>query len=333
MLISDIGEAGLINRITQLVNRTSQKQSPCHTQLILGIGDDAAVWKQGESIQLATTDILMEGIHFDLAHINWHDLGWKVIAVNISDVAAMGGCPCYALISLALPGHHSVENVLAMYKGMLEICELYGLTIVGGNISAADKLSLSVALIGICDRYPMVRSAAAAGDLIAVTGYPGLSAAGLQAALSTTRLSPTAKKLFYNAHFRPVPQIEAGQALSALGVKTAIDTSDGLLADLGHICEASRKSAVIHTNSVPYHPLLKHYYPHDYLQLALSGGEDYALLFTATSDIIQEAKSKLSLPVSIIGEITSAKTGKVTILDKQGKNIEADPGGWDHYKH
>lgn len=332
MLISEAGEAGLISKIMRLINRMGQKQFPCDSQLIIGMGDDTAAWKQREGIELATTDMLVEGIHFNLSHISWHDLGWKAITVNISDVAAMGGRPCYALISLALPAHHSVENVLSMYRGIIEICNLYGVTIAGGNISAADKLSITVAMTGNCEGYPMVRSAAATGDLIAVTGYPGLSAAGLQAASSSIHLSPTARKLFYNAHFHPSPQVEAGEALSALGVKTTIDISDGLLIDLGHICEASKKSAVIYAGSIPCHPLLKRYFPHDYLQLALSGGEDYCLLFTTDSNTLRKARSRLSLPVTVIGEITSAKTGKVTVLDRQGKEIKMDHRGWDHYR-
>lgn len=333
MLISEAGEFGLISEITRLVNRAGQKKSQCHTELIIGIGDDAAAWKRVDGIELATTDILIEGIHFDSSAISWHDLGWKAIAVNLSDVAAMGGQPCYALISLALPAYHSVENVLAMYRGMLEICNRYGLSIVGGNISNADNLSITVAMTGTCERHPMMRSTAAAGDMIAVTGYPGLAAAGLQIASSKIRLSSAARKLFYNAHFHPVPQIETGLKLSVLGVKAAIDISDGLLADLRHICEASRKSAVVYAESLPCHPLLKHYFPRDYLRLILSGGEDYILLFTADYDLIQKARSRVSLPITIIGEITPSKTGKITILDRQGKAIEASSVGWDHYRH
>ena len=333
MLISEAGEFGLIAGITRLINRTSNKGSKSWDDLMISAGDDCAAWKQEKGIELATTDIMVEGVHFDLAGISWRDLGWKSMAVNVSDIAAMGGAPQYALVSLSLPAHHRVEDVLEMYRGMIAICNQFGIAIAGGNISSAEKVAVNITLTGSCREKPMVRSAAAAGDLVAVTGYPGLSAAGLQIISSVRPLPAAAGKLFNRAHFHPQPLVEEGRMLAESGVTTAVDTSDGLIADLTHICESSKKSAVIYSGSLPVHPLLKKHFPRDYLGLALTGGEDYALLFTAGSEIIDEVKSRLAIPVTVIGEITSAKTGKISILDAHGKPVVTGPGGWDHYRH
>ncbi len=333
MLISEAGEFGLIAAITRLIDRHGRRDLPSGQGLIIGAGDDAAAWKPEKGIELATTDIMVEGTHFNLSSIKWRELGWKSIAVNISDIAAMGGSPRYALVSLALPSHLRVADILEMYRGMLDICNRYSIAIVGGNISSAPQISVSVALTGISRRIPLTRSAAQAGDLIAVTGYPGLSSAGLKAATSSIGLPARTARLLHEAHFHPMPQVEAGERLSMLGVKVAIDTSDGLLADLVHICECSQKSAVIYVQSLPIHPALKRCFPQDYLNLVLSGGEDYALLFTAGSEKMQKAKELLSLPVTVIGEITTGKAGKISVLDGRGKPVKISAPGWDHYSH
>lgn len=333
MLISEAGEFGLIDAITRLIDHKEKKDLPCRKNLIISTGDDTAAWQQTNGIELATTDTMVEGIHFDLSKISWKELGWKSVAVNISDIAAMGGQPCYALISLSLPAYHRVEDILNMYKGMLEICNKYGVAIAGGNISAAPQISINIALTGICHQPPLRRCTAKAGDLIAITGYPGLARAGLQAVTSLSTLPARITRLLRNAHFHPIPQVETGKKLSMLGVKTAIDTSDGLLADLGHICKCSRKSAIIYSESLPVHPALKRYFPQDYLKFALAGGEDYALLFTADSQIMQKVKSELNTAITLIGEITPAKTGKIIVLDGHGKPVKINTAGWDHYNH
>lgn len=333
MLISEAGEFGLIARITRLINRTSNKKTGSWNDLLIEAGDDTAAWKQASGITLATTDILVESVHFDLSHIGWRDLGWKSIAVNVSDIAAMGGKPQYILVSLSLPASHLVENVLEMYRGMIEICNEYGVAIAGGNISGAEKVSVNITLTGKCEKIPMVRSSARTGDLVAVTGYPGLSAAGLQCVKGNIAIPATIKKLFSRAHYHPRPLVKEGLMLSEMGIKTAIDTSDGLIADLTHICQASQKSAVIYSSSIPIHPHLRKYFPHDYMDLVLTGGEDYGLLFTADNETINDVKSNLAIPVTVIGEITSAKTGKILILDSFGKPVEPGAGGWDHFKH
>lgn len=332
MLISEAGEFGLIASITRLLKRNTRKDIASWQNLIIGPGDDTAAWKTIPGINLATTDIMVEGIHFDLSTTDWHSLGWKAMAVNISDIAAMGGIPQYALVSLALPGNHSVTNVLSLYKGMINVCNIHDVAIAGGNISDAEKISVNITLTGTCRQNPLTRSSAAAGDLIAVTGYPGLSSAGLSILKGTAKVPLPAARLFTGAHLRPVPQVTTGLTLAQMGVMTAVDTSDGLIADLTHICEASKCSATVYSASLPIHPMLNKYFPRDYLKLALSGGEDYELLFTANRNLMQNAKSRLTIPVTIIGEITSGQTGKISVQDMHGKPVHTSTAGWDHYR-
>lgn len=333
MKVSELGEFGLIELLADLVNKSNNTQDASWQQLLIGIGDDAAAWKSKNAIQLATTDSLIQDTHFHLNIITWEELGWKAIAVNLSDIAAMGGIPEYALISLALPGELETDCVKSLYKGMTQITKQFGVAIVGGNIAAASKTMISVTILGSLESSSaLTRSAAVPGDQIAVTGYPGLSAAGLRMLKQHLKFDTETAQLLRESHLTPTPRIDEGQILLHRGVKAAIDISDGLLADLAHICQASRVSARINANAVPIHPALKKNFKSDYLQIALSGGEDYELLFTASSQVIGRLKKALPCPITMIGEITQGETGQVTLMDAKGKAIPWQNAGWEHFK-
>ncbi len=327
MLVSEIGEFGLIDRITRLINKNGVKSS----NLLVGIGDDAAAWRPSGQLELATTDILVEGVHFDLAHTGWKDLGCKALAINISDISAMGGRPEYALVSLALLGTCSVNDVLDLYSGMLEIANKYGVTIAGGNISSSDRVIINIVLTGTAESL-MRRSSASPGDLVAMFGHPGLAAAGLQLLKSKKRMAAKDKSLLISAHLRPDTGFDTGPKLAAAGVKTAIDLSDGLAADLRHICESSRVSATIYTASLPLHPLLKKHFPETCIKLALSGGEDYLLLFTAASPLMNKIMRTFKPAPTVIGETTAGSPGKVRIVDEKGRQVRLNYTGWEHYR-
>ena len=336
MLVSDIGEFGLIEKISRLIQKTSDKRMESWQNLTVGIGDDAAVWKSPKSLQTATTDVLVEKVHFDLSHIDWPDLGWKAMAVNLSDIAAMGAIPHYALVSLSLPGYHSVQDIMSMYKGMIKICNLYHTSIVGGNISSADNISINITLIGTCPYQPMTRSSAKPGQLIAITGYPGLAAAGMTVLHEKPQIPARHANFLIRSLNQPQPLINEGLVLALTGVKTAIDISDGLIADLTHICKASNLNAIVHTNLLPVHPILKNYFKQDYVKLLLGGGEDYGLIFTAEGELIDKIRDQLKIRVTIIGEIiesTATKKGVVTVLDETGKPLPEEITGWNHYRH
>ena len=333
MKVSELGEFGLIELLADIVDRTKNPQDSSWQRLLIGIGDDAAAWQGDSSIQLATTDSLIQDTHFDLNITTWEELGWKAIAVNLSDIAAMGGIPKYALISLALPGELETDCISSLYQGMAQIANQFGIAIIGGNIASASRTMITVTVLGSLEsKSALTRSAAVPGDQVAVTGYTGLSAAGLKMLKQKLSFDAETSRLLRRAHLQPTPRINEGQVLLRHGVKAAIDISDGLIADLTHICKASKVSARINKDSVPIHPILQSNFKSDCQQLALSGGDDYELLFTASSQIINQVKQAISCPVTVIGEITEGTPGQVTLIDAAGKSIPWRQGGWEHFK-
>jgi thiamine-monophosphate kinase len=333
MKVSELGEFGLIELLADTVNNARNPKDSSWQNLIIGVGDDTAAWRADGAVQLATTDSLVQDTHFDLNIVTWEELGWKAIAVNLSDIAAMGGIPQYALVSLTLPGELETDNVLSLYRGMAKIATRFGVAVVGGNIAASDKTIINVTVLGNLESATMLmRSAAVPGDLIAVTGYLGLSAAGLRMLKQHLKLDAETTQLLRQAHLTPIPRIDEGQILLHRAVKCAIDVSDGLLADLTHICQASGVSARINQKALLIHPALKKNFKTDYLQLALSGGEDYELLFTASTLIMPRLKKTMPCPVTIIGEITEGKPGQVELVDDDGKIVPWQKAGWEHFK-
>jgi thiamine-monophosphate kinase len=334
MRLSELGEFGLINLIRSIgASYENPRRSPWR-QILLGIGDDAAAWQGNNRIQLATTDTLVQNVHFDLSVITWEELGWKALAVNLSDIAAMGGIPKYALISLALPGQSEVEHISKFVDSLMHMAREFNVAVVGGNVAVARNVVITVTIIG-CSKGKKVleRSTASFGQQIAVTGYVGLSAAGLQMLNGKAITDPEARNILRQAHLRPVPRVREGQILLRQGVRTAIDISDGLVADLDHICESSKVNAKINMGQIPIHPLVTTHFP-DYQELALCGGEDYELLFTADKATVGRVKQALDSPVTVIGYITDEKLPKrVTVVDSEGNIIPYRKAGWEHFKN
>jgi thiamine-monophosphate kinase len=330
MKVKELGEFGLIDRLNKMINDAKINKASPH--LILGIGDDAAAWQGDGSIQLATVDTMVENVHFSLDFTTWQEVGWKSLAINISDIAAMGGLPHYALVALALPEDTDVENVTELYKGMIEIAREFKIAISGGNISRAPQVSVTITVLGSSpDNKILKRSNAKAGDAIAVTGYAGSAAAGLVMLKKRLKLEAKSAKYLRNAFLHPLPRIEEGRLLVRHGITTAIDTSDGLLADLCHICEASKVSARINIEQVPINNAVKANFREDALQMALGGGEDYELLFTGSVESINKVKKEARCPVTVIGEITRGEAGKISLFDANGKTLKIDHMGWRHF--
>ena len=334
MKLSELGEFELINLIHSIsASYENPRRSPWRG-ILVGIGDDAAAWQSDNRIQLATTDTLVQDVHFDLSIITWEELGWKALAVNLSDIAAMGGIPKYALISLALPGQLEVEDISRFINSMMHIAREFRVAIVGGNVAAARSIVITVTVIGYSKGKTILkRSTASFGQQIAVTGYIGLSAAGLQMLKRKTIADPEARNTLRRAHLRPMPRLKEGQTLLRQGVNTAIDISDGLVADLDHICESSKVKAKINMEQIPIHPLVTAHFS-DYQDLALCGGEDYELLFTADKATVGRVKQALDSPVTVIGYITDEKLPKrVTVVDSKGNIIPYRKAGWEHFKN
>ena len=203
--------------------------------------------------------------------------------------------------------------------------------IIGGDVVKAPLVIVSPSVVGMAGNNILTRSAALPGDLIAVTGYLGSSAAGLRMLKAGLELDEETASYLRQAHLCPVPRVGEGELLAQHGVRAAIDLSDGLVADLDKICQASKVGARVMTNRVPIHPLVQAAFEQDSLRLALSGGEDYELLFTARGDVIEGTKSLMSSPVMVIGEVV-AEPGQVTLLDEEGKAMEWEGGGWEHFR-
>lgn len=333
MKVHELGEFGLIEMLSEVIAKSGAGLDS-NTDLTIGIGDDAAAWRSDDAVQLGTTDMLVQDVHFTLNTIDWQDLGWKSLAVNISDIAAMGGTPTCALISLGLPPDTETDDVARLYQGMAEIARQFDMGIVGGNITQAPLLVISPGVIGRAHRDGMLtRSGARPGDRIAVTGYLGASAAGLKMLKESLVFDPQVSSALKKAHLRPDPRVIEGQLLVKEGVKAAIDISDGLIGDLTHICEASKVKAKVRLENVPVHPAAKAAFDDEALALALTGGEDYELIFTAPLEMIQNvgARCAVPLPITVIGEIEEGDPGKVILLDKDGKEAELTKGGWDHF--
>lgn len=334
MKVSELGEFRLIELLSGMAGQSADEESAARRQLIIGIGDDAAVWRGDDSIQLATTDFLVQDVHFSLEIASWQELGWRALAASLSDIAAMGGLPRYALVSLALPGFTEVDDVAAFYRGMLELAGQFGTVIIGGDMSAAPLLVISITVLGGTSGPfdpILTRSAARPGDKIAVTGTLGGAAAGLEMLTKQLKFSEEETTGLREAFTKPWPRVAEGQALVEQGVKAAIDISDGLLSDLGHICEMSRVSARIETESLPLHPAVTANFGDRGLELALGGGEDYELLFTAPAGVIAQVRAAVSCPVTVIGEITAAETGEITLLNGRGNLVEPPEKGWEHF--
>ena len=242
--------------------------------------------------------------------------------------------PRYALVSLALPASTEVEEVIALYKGIIELAKKFEVAIVGGDTSSAPLVTISITILGSTksqDKHVLSRSAAKPDERVAVTGYLGAAAAGAEMLSKQLQFSPEATACLKEAFLRPYPRIAEGQLLVDQGVKTAIDISDGLVSDLDHICKASQVSARIEVDRVPILPAVKTNFGDRALELALSGGEDYELLFTGSAQVVDKVRTAASCPVTVIGEVVADKIGAVTLVDSKGNPFNLTKVGWEHF--
>jgi thiamine-monophosphate kinase len=331
MKISELGEFGLIDLLAKTIADTSGKTTDL-PPLTIDIGDDAAAWPVKSGMQLATIDSLIEDVHFTLSTITWEELGYKSLAVNLSDIAAMGGIPEYALVSLGLPGDTYAEDVTALYRGMAELAGKYRVAIAGGDTCRSPAVMITVTILGTGTGETLRRSSAQAGEKIAVTGHLGGAAAGMDMLKKNLNHGTEISASLRCAFNKPVPRVVEGQLLVQNGIRTAIDISDGFLADLGHIAGMSGVSARVNIDSLPVYPPAVHVYGDKALEMALSGGEDYELLFTGPVEKIEKIKEESSCPVTVVGEITGGKPGDIELVDKTGKPVKLTTSGWEHFR-
>lgn len=323
MDISEIGELGLIKRLAHLVGPPSDGE--------VWVGDDAAVLRAPGGTLLFTSDLLIEGIHFDLEITGPRDLGYKAIAVNASDVAAMGGTPRRALAAMGLKPGMEVEWVEEIYAGMRECCDQFDMAVVGGDLSRSDCLVISVALLGNpAGRLVVERRGARRGDAVGVTGTLGASAAGLRLLRAGIRDRPELAQ----AHLRPTPRVREAEALRRHLPTSMIDISDGFAADLGHICDSSSVGVVVQSSALPLADVRGLGLDGHILQYALSGGEDYELCFTIPPDRFEAAAAAVTeatgTKVTRVGEVVEAERGRVLLIEGDEEPLLVP--GWDHFR-
>ncbi|MBM3924839.1 MAG: thiamine-phosphate kinase [SAR202 cluster bacterium] len=331
--VKDLGEFALIDRLLAAIHqRLGDVQPLFGSRLLVDVGDDAAAWRADNVTQLATTDTMVEGVHFFRSTTPWRDLGWKAMASNVSDIAAMGGLPLYALVTLGMPPDTSVSAIDELYAGMIDAAQEYKFRIIGGDIVRSPTAFITVALTGATDEPPLLRSAAHPSDLVATTCWLGSSAAGLRLLQHRQSIPKDIFDRLADAHRKPKACVLQGRILAKHGVRCAMDVSDGLVDDLSKLCKASGVSARIDAHKLPIDPALRATFPQGYTTLALGGGEDYGLIFTAPPQVMDRVVCLLPPPTSIIGAITANSPGKVTVVDASGKDITPAHGGWDHYR-
>lgn len=333
--VGEIGEFGLIERIKKLIPQADQEN------IFSGIGDDTAIIKiSPQKWLLATCDIQIEDVHFRLKHLTPYRLGSRAMAVNLSDIASMGGTPTYALVSMGLPSKFEVRQFDDIFKGMADELKKHSAYIIGGNLAhTSDNLVLDIFLMGeVSPDNILLRSGAQPGDRIFVTGQLGASAAGYHILEKFGKDYPEEYRHFVETHLQPTAKVEAGRQIAQSGYATAmIDLSDGIASDLRHICESSGVGAEIFEHKIPYPEKMGEVaktVSKNRLDLALHGGEDYELLFIMKSDTSSETIEKIEsdgkIKVTEIGKIL-AKEGQYILVTADNKRHSLQPKGWDHF--
>lgn len=303
---------------------------PRRVGTILGPGDDCAILAPSRKPQLVTIDSMVEGVHFKLEWTTPRMLGARALAVNLSDIASMGGTPTSCVVNLAIRPGLDAAFFDRLYAGMGAAASAAGADIVGGNITRASELTITIALLGDAEAGIMRRDSARPGDAVYVTGTIGDAAAGLRILDGQFEARGGARKFLVERFLNPTARIEAGRRLARLRpVPAAIDVSDGLWQDLGHILERSGVGAEIDPAAVPLSAAYRAT-AGDNPELALSGGDDYELLFCARSHLSAEALGeRLGVPVHRIGTIVN---GKGAMLTNRKRRVSARLSGWDQLR-
>jgi thiamine-monophosphate kinase len=306
----------------EIIRRISGELPQAPPEVLVPIGDDCAVLRLGERDWVAASDMLVSEHHFK----GWatpEDVGYKVVAINVSDVAAMGGTPRFVLAS---GGAADPETTLRCFEGILEACEVFGVYPLGGDTTRADALTVDVAILGELFAPPVLRSGAKPGDLLVVTGELCASAAGL---LALENGSSGPERLL-RRHLRPEPKVEAGSVAARLGVGAMIDLSDGLASDVRSICERSGVGCRVGLDLLPIADDTREFLEslgRDPGILAATGGEDYELLISAPEPALDALAECVEVPVTTVGEVTDG----ADVVFRRGDEPVEDLSGWDHF--
>jgi len=334
MKIKEFGEFGLISLLAQQIPAPSGN-------VVMGIGDDTAVLRhEPGKLLLMTTDMLVEEVHFSLRYCPFRSVGWKALAVNVSDISAMGGTPSAATVSIGIPPYVDVEQMEQLYQGLGECAGEYGVDVVGGDtVKSPDRLVVNITLLGtVADDRVIYRSGAKPGDFIMVTGSLGNSAAGLYAlSADISENSAENAREAVHAHLYPQARVKEGGLLGASGHVTAMnDISDGLASEVLEICRASGTGCELEAAKIPQTASVVELgrrvgvSPRGW---ALYGGEDFELVFTVTPrelDSVITILEQAGCFPAVIGRITPPEGGCV-LIEQKGKSI-LTPGGYNHFR-
>jgi thiamine-monophosphate kinase len=331
--LTELGEFAFIDRITPGCERGDP------ARIVRGIGDDAAVVEVEGGVLVLTTDMLIERVHFLRGTITPWQLGYKALAVNLSDIAAMGAVPHEALISIAIPPTVPVEELDQIYDGMKSLAADARVNLLGGDTTGSKAdLCLNIVVTGSGARDEILyRSGARTGDRILVTGTLGDSAAGLVVLLEHPEVSDDVARTLVEAHYVPELYLEEARIMARSGAAhAAIDLSDGLASDLRHICRASGGGAVVDVPSLPLSPALLELCSatgRDPVRLAVAGGEDYRLLVTVDPDRADElgatVAARTGRQLIDVGEIVAGDSIRLRLAD--GSTTALSLSGWDHF--
>ena len=305
----------------EVIRRISALLPPAPPEVLVPVGDDCAVLRIGDSTWVAASDMLTHGHHFK----DWaapESVGYKAVAVNTSDVAAMGGTPRFVLTSGGAP---DPETALRCFEGVMEACEAFGVYPLGGDTTRANALTVDVAILGQLDTQPVLRSGAEPGDLLAVTGELGAGAAGLLALDQDI----SGYERLVRRYLRPEPRIEVGRLAAQLGANAMMDLSDGLASDVRRVCDRSGVGCRVDLDLLPIRDdsrQLARYLGHDPAVLAATGGEDYELLISAPERVLDAIAQSVGVPLTVIGEVT--QNG---VAFRRENEPVGDLSGWDHF--
>jgi thiamine-monophosphate kinase len=308
--------------------------------VVLGPGDDAALVELRPWLTVLTVDMLVEGVDFETGTASPRDIGYKSVVVNVSDVAAMGGSPRYGLVALGLPSGTETRWVVELFGGMREAADEHGMSLVGGDLSRAGQLVISVTIAGeVAAERAVRRSGARAGDRVVVTGSLGGAAGGLALARSARHRGATTDwgHALLARQFRPLARVGEGQSLAGSNATAMIDISDGLAKDLGRLCRESAVGAVLRLEDVPVDPALQEGAASmevDAVALAMTGGEDFELVATLPPEAVADAAERLferhGTRLTDIGEIRAAPPG-LFVIGADGVERPLAEEGWDHF--
>lgn len=337
--ISSVGEFGLIKILTETTKIN-------HPHTVKGVGDDAAVWDMGDKYLVSSTDLLVEGVHFDLTYTPLKHLGYKAVAVNISDIAAMNALPTQILVSLAVSNRFSVEALQEIYEGIHTACQNYKVDLVGGDTTASRSgLFISVTALGVVEKHKITyRNTARKGDIICVTGDLGAAYMGLQILerekrvfLANPDMQPELEGRDYviRRQLRPEARTDIIYELAELQVipTSMIDISDGLASEILHLCSQSNLGAMIYEDKIPIAQETYDAAINDFnispITAAMNGGEDYELLFSIKQEDYDKLKNHPE--ISFIGYFTDAEK-KANLVLRSGNLASIQAQGWQHFK-